>query len=139
MPASDAEGEISFRLRYRDDEAGGTGWLVLPLEVGRGYVLRLVPNLFAPRSAILAASLEELRARGLVARDIRDLKTRGRRNVLRHLRIEGQTVPDVEVRIDPGALFRGTDGYLGQDFFFHHFAVICFDTRTFVMTLRRDA
>jgi hypothetical protein len=85
---------------------------------------------------ISTEAFDRLKALGLVSSDIHDLRTRARRCVLRNLRIQGQSVPDVEMRVRSDALFRRTDGYLGQDFFFGMFAEVCFKTRIHEMTLR---
>jgi hypothetical protein len=75
--------------------------------------------------------LADLEQRGPVPAGHRD------RIVLQDLRLAGQPIPDVEVRVGRAATLLHVDGILGFDFF-RMFPEIRFDTRTFVMTLRLD-
>jgi hypothetical protein len=125
----DGGDEISFQLYGGDGPPSGTGtrWLTVRLDVGGVAILELVSNLLAPRSTVRTDAFERLKAQGLVATEIRDFRMRARTSLLRDVRIGGRSVPDVEVRVREDPLFRRTDGYLGQDFFFRLFAEICFN------------
>lgn len=100
----------------------------------------MVPNPLASKSVISPATFARLVEHGVVHAGIHDLRTRAKSCVLRHLSIEGQSVPDLEVRIREHASFLRADGYLGQDFLFGNFTDITLDVdrRLLKMKRRRD-
>lgn len=108
MPGS---GDIAFRLQYGLDDPNEERWPIVPLSVGQDLILEMLPNLLAPRSSIGRNALADLRRRSLLP------PTSEAPFALRDLRIPGQPVPDVEVRVGPAARFLQVDGVLGFDFF----------------------
>src|SRR5205809_517155 len=119
--------EITCHLTFRDGDSEARGWPVIPLRVGGDHILAMVPNPLASTSVISPATFERLVAHGLVSSGIHDIRTRAKSCVLRHLSIEGQLVPDLEVRIRKHASFLRANGYLGQDFLFGNFTDIHLD------------
>ncbi len=85
-------------------------WLTLRLAVGDDAVLEMVPNPGFPRTVISQRAADDLTARGMIA------PGRRRDVTLRNLRIEGQQIPDLVVRVSPIGRILGVDGILGFDF-----------------------
>ena len=121
--------KVSFRLKFVSTAAHATPRPSVPLSVGPDVYLERLFEPTAPRSSISPRVLQDLKGRGLVPQG-------GRRFVLRDLRIEGQLVPDLEVRLGLTATFFQFDGGVGADFL-RHFAEIHVDLRTLVVTLTR--
>jgi hypothetical protein len=114
-----------------EDVRGDRPYVVL-LAVGQDDGLEMLPNPFTPRSTISSTVLEDLDFRGLLPSD------RGVRFISRDLSIVGRRVPDLEGSVGTAATLLRVDGILGFDFF-QNFGEIRFNTRTFVMTLLREA
>jgi len=129
---TEGRNEISFALQHRMDFAAGDKPHILLLAVGQDFGLEMLPNPFTPRSTISRRALGDLERHRLLPTD------HGARFPLRDLSITGARVPDIEVHVGGAATLLRVDGILGFDFF-EHFAEIRFNTRTFVMTLARDA
>lgn len=124
MPGS----EVSFRLRYSLSDPSQRGWLFVPLSVGQDYVLEMLPNPFSPRSSLSRRAMEDIA--------VRSLTSPATASVLHDLRILGQPVPDVHVRVGAAANLLRVDGILGFDFF-GQFERIIFDPPTRQLTLIR--
>ncbi|HEY7036110.1 MAG TPA: hypothetical protein VH482_32555 [Thermomicrobiales bacterium] len=129
----DQSDEIDCHLK----EFEGAGWLVILLGVGADQILAMVPNPLASRSVISPATFARLVEQGVVSAGIHDIRTRAKSCILRHLSIEGQPVPDLEVRIRKHASFLRADGYLGQDFLFGNFTDIHLDIDRRLLRLKR--
>ena len=125
MPASNRE--VSFRLGYSTGAAGRPRWPIVPLSVGQDVVLEMLPNLLSARSVIGQPALDDLRRWNLAAADARGL-------VLRDLRIVGQPVPDLAVRVGPAPSLLAVDGVLGFDFF-AKFGRVILATATLTLSL----
>lgn len=103
------------------------GWITLPLAVGNLLTLTMVVSAFSPLSYLEQSAGDTLVALAL-ARRVND-----RECVLRDISIQGQQVPDLDVRTratgPPGA-----NGVLGLDFL-RQFTDIHFHVPTLVLTL----
>src|SRR5688500_1876135 len=97
---------VSFQLRLVSTAAHATPRPSVPLSVGPDVYLEMLFEPTAPRSSISPRVLQDLRGRGLVPPG-------GRRFALRDLRIEGQPVPDLEVRLGLTATLFQFDGVIG--------------------------
>jgi hypothetical protein len=90
----------------------------------------MLPNPFTPRSTISRRALGDLTGRRLLGSAEPPF-------LLSDLRIVGQAIPKVAVRVGATASLLGLDGILGYDFF-GKFRRISFDTETRLLTLSRE-
>ena len=130
MPNGGAE--LSFYLTPAFIDSENERGRVVRLAVGPDITWDMLPNPTAPRSAITRAALDDLQRRGLSP------ATEQRRAVLRDLRIAGQRVADLEVRVSVAPTRLGVDGILGLDFF-EQFEAVLWYPRTGQVTLRFPA
>lgn len=107
---ADARRVISFRLQYSFDDPRGERWPLVPLAVGPDIVLEMLPNLLSPRSSVSRQVLDDRRWRGMISGHEPPF-------LLPDLRIVGQSVPSVAVRVGTSVRLLGADGMLGFDFF----------------------
>ena len=103
-------------------------WFIVPVSVGPDYLLEMLPNPTSARSLISARAREQLVSRGLLSPDTSSL------HCLRDLKIQGQDVPDLMVRVARLAPLRELDGILGQDFF-EQYREVRYDPRARRLTL----
>ena len=103
--------EISFFLQHGFDDARGERGLVIRLSVGDDIAWDMLPNPLSRRSIISPRAFEDLQKRGLAA------SQNVQRFVVRDLRIAGQTVPDLDVRVSAATIRLRVDGILGLEFF----------------------
>lgn len=101
-------------------------WFAVPLAVGDDVVFQAILNPGLPHSLISVLACQDVRSRGA------DLIEHVSANVyvLRRLKIQGQDVPDIEIRVSRAiAGLIGVDCILGFDFL-QKFDEIHFFTRT---------
>ena len=103
MPGSGHE--ITFRL----EPDRNNRQLIIPLSVGQDIVLDMLPVPQAT-SVISRRALQMLIAGGQIGGD-------GPSYVLSNLRIKGQAIPDLTVRVSAGPAMLGVDGIIGESFF----------------------
>ena len=127
MAVPEGDPVISFRLQFSLNDPQQRRWPLVPLSVGPDIVLDMLPNLLASRSAISRRSLADMRGRGLIAGDEPPI-------VLRELRIVGQPVPDVAVRVGSAPNLLDVDGFLGFDLVAKCSRIV-FEPETLTMTL----
>jgi len=127
-PAVPAGGpDVSFRLSFNTGGAGRPRWPVVPLSVGPDVVLEMLANLLSARSFVSQQARDDLHRWGLAPAGAGAL-------ILRDLRIVGQPVPDLAVRVGPAPRLLAVDGILGFDFF-AKFSRIMLGTGTLIVTL----
>ena len=102
---------------------------MIRLFVGQDIIWDMLPNPTRPRSTISRAAFDDLRAR-----EAGDLAA-GRNVPLRQLRIAGQPIPDLHVRVSDTVTRLGVNGVLGLDFF-TRFESVQWIPRTGRLTLR---
>lgn len=122
--------EVVFTLRFGSGSRNETARLIVPLTVGPDVYLGMVFQPTMPHSSISMRVLRDLQGRGLVPVDADDAIT------LPDLKIDGQPVPDLDVRVGLTATIFQFDGMLGFDFF-SAFATFQMDLRTLKVTLTR--
>lgn len=115
--------EISFILKHGFNDVRQERGLVVRLDVGDDIVWDMLPNPAARRSIISPRALEDLQTRGLAS------SHDARRFLVRDLRIAGQPIPDLEVRVSAAMVRLGVDGILGLDFF-EQFELVQWHPRT---------
>jgi hypothetical protein len=103
-------GEISFRLRIAPTGNRETRHVVVGLSVGPDVQLEMQFQPTTRRSTISSRVLRDLQGRGLLP--LEDRATW----LLRDLRIDRQSVPNLEVRLGLTANVFDLDGILGTDF-----------------------
>lgn len=102
---------VSFLLQPSFERHRGRHWLVVRLAVGSHIVWDMVPNPIASRSAISPLALTDLASKEGLSPTSND------RSLLHNLSIAGQSVPDLEVQVNPAIARLGVDGVLRIDFF----------------------
>ncbi len=125
MPAG--AGDLSFYLQPGFGDPDGERPLFVRLSVGQDVVLEMIPNPTVLRSSLSRQALRDLRTRGV-------LEGGGPTFVLRDLRISGQPVADLTVRVGAAATLLRVDGILGFDFFLQ-FSAVVLEPRTLRVTL----
>ena len=102
---------------------------IIPLRVGREVTLEMLaePN-------VLKSVLSERTRRSLIMAELVPPTDEPATCPLRDLRIQGQTIPDLDLPVS--AVVERVDGVLGLDFF-RNYRSVEFDPRTFRLTLRR--
>jgi len=121
-------GRVSFRLTPRLGDTKGDGLLVVTIQVGLDFGLEFLPALTQRRSTIGRSTRAEMLARGEIEPASRSPFR------LRHLSIDSQPIPDVEVRVSPFPDLIKVDGMLGADFF-RNYSHVNWDPDTNLVTL----
>jgi hypothetical protein len=126
-------GEIRFRVGLDPKR-----WLLLvPLEIAtgaeQGIILNMVFDTGSPMSVIGLPTRNLLLGRGLLV----SIGTIGGKPayLLQNLRVQGQSLPDLQVLVSPRATRLGLDGILGLTFL-NLFGQICFDVDSMELTLK---
>jgi len=92
------------------------GWPIITVQVGESgdsQFLEMVLSTLSSLSGISIAARNSLLATGHLA----TVPSQADRYLLRHLKIDGQDAPDLEVGINRAASHVGVAGFLGLDFF----------------------
>jgi hypothetical protein len=118
--------EFSFDLGW----SANSRHLIIPLSVGLDFALEMLPLPQERFSAISPRAIESLQAKKLL------LEIRPGSYFLEDLRIKGEPVADLEVRISGAPAIAGVEGVLGRDFF-AQFADVRWDPGSNRITLVR--
>ena len=101
---------------------------IAPVDVGSEFTLEMVADPNSIHSVISERAWARLITSGLASPT-----EQPRRCSLRDLRIQGQSIPDLEVLVS--SVLERVDGILGLDFF-RNYPTVEFDTRNFRIVLR---
>jgi len=105
-------------------------WVIVPVEVAGVEVIEMVLDTGSPFSSVSEDTRRDLEAKGLLE------KRDERRYVLRDLRVQGQRIPDLNLRMSRRATQVGAAGILGIDFL-GQYTDIHFHVPTMRLTLSR--
>jgi hypothetical protein len=107
-------------------------WIIVPVEIADALTIDMVLDTGSPFSSISEPTRDELVRRGLLEQKDE------RRFVLRHLAVQGQALPDLEIRMSRRATQVGAAGILGIDFL-GRFTDVHFHVPTMRLTLSRHS
>jgi len=119
---------ISFHLTPGFNDPNRERWLVVRVDVGEDMVWDMLPNPTARHSSISPEALGDMQARGWTP------STTSNTALLQDLRISGQPIPDLHVRVSPAVTLIAVDGIFGFDFF-EKFAAVHWEPSTGRVTL----